>query len=46
MEISTAYENYRVKIVEVMETDEGNPIWSGMFVKAIPYRDRSLKKIE
>ena len=25
MEISTAYENYRVKIVEVMETDEGNP---------------------
>ena len=46
MEISTAYENYRIKIVEVMQTDEGKFYNLGMFVKAIPFRDKVLSTVE
>jgi hypothetical protein len=36
-----------VKITEIIESDEGNNYSKkGMFVKAIPYRDRSLNKFE
>lgn len=40
LEITTSLEHYRIKIVEVIQSDDG------MFVYAIPYKDRKLTKTE